>query len=55
MNKAVTTHEAAQMATETMKGVNNPRVWDVCFKAFSAGLNQDDVNDILRNLRSKSN
>ena len=55
MQKAVTTHEASQMATATMKGVNNPRVWDVCYKAFMAGLTQENVNDILRNLRNKSN
>lgn len=55
MRKARTTYEAAQMATKTMKGVNNPRVWDLCYKSFMAGLTQDDVNNILRNLRSKSN
>ena len=43
------------MATKTMKGVNNPRVWDVCYKAFMAGLTQENVNGILRNLRNKSN
>lgn len=50
MRKARTTYEAAQMADATMKGVNNPWVWDVCFKAFEAGLSQKQVNEVLRDM-----
>ena len=50
MSKAITTHEASQMATATMKGVNNPQVWDVCFKAFESGLSQEQVHEVLRDM-----
>ena len=52
MPKAITTHEASQMATATMKGVNNPHIWDVCFKAFKAGLSQKQVHEVLRELKN---
>ena len=52
MSKAITNYEAAEMATETMKGVNNPRVWALCFWAFKAGMTEDEVNETLNNLRN---
>ena len=49
------------MAAATMSGMEESmkakygevQLWGVCFKGFSAGLNQEEVNEIIDSLRNK--
>lgn len=52
MSKKRTTEEAANMATATMKGVNNPSLWEHLCELFELGMTQEDVNIVLRELRN---
>lgn len=60
MKKAITT-QASQMAAATMEAMEESmkakygevQLWAVCYRGFKAGLNQDEVNEIIDSLRNK--